>query len=99
MKNGLERHNRNTLNKVVPARRPEGTLQRAVFQHIRACGLLGLDLLLWCSGRAFAMELKSEGGRTSEVQLEMLNRLSEAGVFTAVCHDLDRALRCVVAWG
>jgi VRR-NUC domain len=57
------------------------------------------DLLLWHDCRSYAIELKSEAGRVSEAQLEMLNRLSEAGVYTAVCHGLDRALAVLEEWG
>jgi len=58
------------------------------------------DLLLWKGGRSFAIELKSETGRTSESQLEMLDRLSQAGVYTAVartgsCNRDSRRLRVV----
>jgi hypothetical protein len=56
------------------------------------------DVLLWFDCKAFAIELKSEAGRTTEAQLEMLNRLSEAGVFTAICHSLDRALAVMESW-
>jgi VRR-NUC domain len=58
----------------------------------------GPDVLLWFDCKAFAIELKSEAGRTTEAQLEMLNRLSEAGVFTAICHSLDRALAVLESW-
>lgn len=56
------------------------------------------DLLLWHDGKAFAMELKAAAGRVTEAQLEMLNRLSQAGVFTCVCHGLDKALAVLEAW-
>jgi len=57
------------------------------------------DVLAWHDGRAFALEIKSEAGRASESQLEMLNRLSEAGCFTALVHGLDRALAVLESWG
>jgi hypothetical protein len=57
------------------------------------------DLLLWHDGKAFALELKSEEGRPTESQLEMLSRLDKAGVYTALCHGLDPAIRCLEAWG
>lgn len=56
------------------------------------------DVLAWHDGMAFAMEIKAESGRVTDAQLEMLNRLSEAGVFTAICHGLDRALAVLEAW-
>ena len=56
------------------------------------------DILAWHDGKAYAMEIKSECGRTSEAQLEMLNRLSEAGVFTAIAHGVDCAVAILEAW-
>jgi hypothetical protein len=56
------------------------------------------DLLLFRKGRSFAIELKAPGGRLSEAQSEMLARLDRAGVFTAVCHDLDRSLAVLEQW-
>jgi hypothetical protein len=55
-------------------------------------------LLAWHDGKAFAMELKSEGGRPTADQLEMLARLDAAGVFTALCYGLDRALAVLESW-
>ena len=54
-----------------------------------------------CSGTraaANAIELKAEGGRTSDAQVEMLTRLKDAGVLTAVCHGLDPALATLEGW-
>jgi hypothetical protein len=56
------------------------------------------DLLLWHDGKSYALEVKSETGRTSQAQLDMLNRLSEAGVYTAVAHGLDRAITVLEEW-
>ena len=52
------------------------------------------DLLLWLADRSFALELKADGGRTTEAQIEMLTRLKDAGVATAVAHGIDQALAC-----
>ena len=57
------------------------------------------DLLLWHEGRSYALELKAEAGRVSESQGNMLDRLSKAGVVTAVCHGLDPALATLEGWG
>jgi VRR-NUC domain len=57
------------------------------------------DLLLWHEGKSFALELKAARGRISEAQAEMLARLSDAGVFTAVCHGVDRAVAVLETWG
>jgi hypothetical protein len=108
-------------------RRPEDAIQRAVFQHIRACGVAGLvaihvpnggfrrlteakilvglgvtagvpDILLWHDGKSFALELKAGAGQVSSAQVEMLNRLANAGVATAVCCGLDSALVTLEGW-
>jgi VRR-NUC domain len=57
------------------------------------------DLLLWHRSNAFAIELKSLGGRPSEAQLEFLARFNDAGGHSAVCEGIDRALAVLAAWG
>ena len=57
------------------------------------------DLLLWHRGYSFALELKSDGGRLSDAQLEFLARFSDAEGHTAVAETIDRALACMEAWG
>ena len=56
------------------------------------------DLLLWHDGRSYALELKADAGRLSEAQIAMLQRLADAGVYTAVAHGVDRAVACLEAW-
>ena len=57
------------------------------------------DILAWHDGRAYAMEIKSEDGKLSEAQAEMISRLDGAGVFCAVCYGIDRCLACLESWG
>jgi hypothetical protein len=57
------------------------------------------DILAWHEGRSYALELKAEKGQLSAAQSEMLERLSKAGVVTAVCHGLDPALATLEGWG
>ena len=57
------------------------------------------DLLLWHQGRSYALELKAEGGRTSEAQVAMLTRLKDAGVLAAVGSGIDNALAILEGWG
>src|SRR5262249_53572959 len=57
------------------------------------------DVIAIHNGRVFAMELKTEGGRVSDKQLETLAALRDAGAFTCVAEGLDRALACLEAWG
>jgi hypothetical protein len=56
------------------------------------------DLLLWHQGRAYALELKAESGRVSESQADMLERLSNAGVATAVATGIDEAVATLESW-
>ena len=56
------------------------------------------DVLLWHDGKSFATELKSDAGRVSAAQSDMLTRLSEAGVVIAVCHGIDQAVACLKSW-
>jgi hypothetical protein len=56
------------------------------------------DVLLWHDGKSYAIELKSEDGKATSSQIEMLNRLGEAGVATAVCHGIDQAVTCLESW-
>jgi hypothetical protein len=66
------------------------------------------DLLLFrpgacphcCSARleGFALELKSDGGRPSEAQLNFMARFAAAGGHTCVADGLDRALAVLEAW-
>jgi hypothetical protein len=57
------------------------------------------DVFAVHNGRCFALELKAEGGRVSDKQLETIAALREAGAFTCVAEGLDRALACLEAWG
>jgi hypothetical protein len=56
------------------------------------------DLLLWYAGKSFALELKATTGRTTEAQTEMLRKLGEAGVTTAVCNGVNSAIACLEGW-
>jgi hypothetical protein len=74
---------------------PNGGFRRRVEAKI----LVGLgvtagvpDLLLWHDGKSFALELKSEDGRVSKTQADMLARLSAADVCTDIAYGLDRAV-------
>src|SRR5262245_19458811 len=57
------------------------------------------DVFAVHNGRCFALELKAEGARVSDKQLETLAALRDAGAFTCVAEALDRALACLEAWG
>jgi hypothetical protein len=57
------------------------------------------DVIAIHNGRCFALELKAEGGRATDNQLECIAALREAGAFTAIAEGLDRALACLESWG
>jgi VRR-NUC domain len=57
------------------------------------------DLLLWHDGKSYAIELKAEDGKVTDAQVAVLNRLSAAGVYTSICHGVDRAIACLETWG
>ena len=66
------------------------------------------DLLLFRPGacprcgtarlEGFALELKSDGGRPSEAQLNFMARFAAAGGHTCFASDIDRALAVLEAW-
>jgi hypothetical protein len=57
------------------------------------------DIFIVHNGRCFALELKAEGGRATDQQLECIAALREAGALTCIAEGLDRALACLEAWG
>lgn len=57
------------------------------------------DVIAIYRGSVYAIELKTEKGRASEQQLEAIERIRNAGAHACICYGLDRALRCLEAWG
>jgi hypothetical protein len=57
------------------------------------------DLFAVHQGRCYAMELKAEGGRTTEAQLATIAAMERAGAFCCVAEGLDRALAVLEQWG
>lgn len=57
------------------------------------------DIIAVHQGKIFALELKAEGGRPSESQLEFLADIEKQGAFTAMPRGLDAALATLEAWG
>ena len=57
------------------------------------------DVMVLHQGRLFGLELKAEGGRATDKQLETIAALREAGAFTAIAEGLDRALAVLESWG
>ena len=56
------------------------------------------DLIAVYEGRAFALELKAEGGRPTEAQLQFIEDFQAAGGHAVVAEGLDQALRTLEAW-
>ena len=53
-------------------------IEAAIFKSLGVCAGAS-DLLLWDTGRSFALELKAPGGRATEAQLEFLADMKRAG--------------------
>jgi hypothetical protein len=76
-------------------RRPK---EAAIYKGLGA--IAGLpDVMVLHNGKLFCLELKREGGRATDKQLECIAALREAGAFTCIAEGLDRALACLKAWG
>jgi hypothetical protein len=56
------------------------------------------DLLLWHSGKSFALELKAKGGRVSPAQRQFLADMKNAGAYAEVAVGLDDALAILEHW-
>jgi hypothetical protein len=57
------------------------------------------DLIAVRNGEIFALELKADGGRPTESQLEFLDDLRTAGGHGVVAEGLDEAINIIKAWG
>ena len=55
------------------------------------------DVIAIHNGRAFAMEIKTVGGKPTSKQLEAIAAMEAAGAFTAIAEGLDRALEISTA--
>ncbi len=56
------------------------------------------DVILIYEGRVYALELKAEGGRPTEAQIEAVEAIRNAGGFAAITYGLERAIRCLEVW-
>ena len=56
------------------------------------------DIICLREGKAYALELKKEGGRTSQVQIDWLAKWQAAGGTIGVARGLDEALRYLSMW-
>jgi len=56
------------------------------------------DVIAVKAGRMFALELKTERGKLSPVQVATMDALSAAGVTCSVAHGIDQALAQLETW-
>jgi hypothetical protein len=57
------------------------------------------DLLIVHRGQLYALELKAECGRVTEIQAACHKRLRDAGARVAVAAGIDEAVRQLTSWG
>lgn len=77
---------------------PRGRVQGAI---LKSMGLRAgvSDFIMLNDGKFFALELKPEGERPTESQVQFLQDVNNAGGFAACAEGLDRALGCLETWG
>ena len=56
------------------------------------------DIICIFEGRCYALELKAERGRVTDLQRVVHERLREAGAHVAVAHGIDEALAWLEVW-
>lgn len=56
------------------------------------------DLMIFCDGRTFGLELKTVRGRLSGAQSAMLAKLEAAGVTVGCAYGLNHALQLLKDW-
>jgi hypothetical protein len=72
--------------------------EAAIYKGLGA--IAGLpDVMVIFKGGVFAIELKREGGKPTEIQLQTIEAIRTAGGHACICYGLDRALACLEAWG
>ena len=57
------------------------------------------DFIFVHANKIYALELKAEGGRATEAQMQFLSEIDRAGAYTALPTGLDAALATLEAWG
>jgi hypothetical protein len=74
---------------------PNGPDARRKSGYLEGCP----DVHVLHKGRFYAIELKADGGRATEAQLEVMSRINRAGGFSYVAEGLDEAIRGLDLWG
>jgi hypothetical protein len=57
------------------------------------------DVIILFEGRCYALELKAEGGRITEVQQATHDRMRAAGAIVATAYGVDEAMAQLTTWG
>jgi hypothetical protein len=57
------------------------------------------DVVAIYQGRTYALELKADGGRATQKQLETIAAMEAAGAYCCIANGLDRALAVLETWG
>lgn len=57
------------------------------------------DFIFVHDSKVYALELKAEGGRATESQMQFLADIDRAGAFTALPEGLTAALQTLESWG
>jgi hypothetical protein len=57
------------------------------------------DVIAIHEGCCYAIEIKAEGGRPTQKQLEAIAAMEAAGAYTCIAEGLDRALAVLERWG
>jgi hypothetical protein len=57
------------------------------------------DIIIFYSGRCFALELKAAGGRLTPTQIDTQARMRAAGVMVGTAIGIDAALELFERWG
>jgi hypothetical protein len=57
------------------------------------------DVILIHAGRTYGLEIKAEGGRATQKQLEAIAAMEATGAYCCIAEGLDRALAVLEGWG
>ena len=56
------------------------------------------DLIVIHDGKVFGLELKTESGKVSPAQREMIDRIRACGGFAEIAHGIDAAIATLENW-
>jgi hypothetical protein len=73
------------------------TVEAAIFKSLGVVAGIP-DVLILHDGCCYALEIKSDRGRLTDVQRDAHGRMREAGACVAVVHGIDAALAQLAEW-